>query len=138
MKLINTIRKQIQPILPIPENPAPLVLDGTWKDLHQGYLINVQDTTSLGLWLNLTNISGFKIRVLATYSKDSNDFYQLPIQSPTSTIVGLEVQEYEFINALPELKIVLSIPTADVLNYLKIQITGSGNVEKAFVTARDN
>ena len=136
MRLINAQRTRVEPVLPIDQNPAPLILDGTWKDLHPGYLINVQDTTSIGIWLHLTSAAGFKVRILATYSKDSNDYYQLPIQSPTSTVVGLEFQEYEFINSVGEIKLVFSAVTADVLHFIKIQVQGSGQVEKAFVTAK--
>lgn len=136
MRLINASRTKVEAVLPIDQNPAPLVLTPVWQDLHTGYLINVQDTTSIGIWLHLTGAAGFKVRILATYDKDSSDFYQLPIQSPTSTVVGLEYQEYEFLNAVGETKLVFSAVTADVLHYLKIQVQGVGQVEKAFVTAK--
>lgn len=136
MELINPSRARQVQILPYDRNPAPLILTGAWQDLPSGFVINVQDTTSIGVWLHLTGAAGFKIRVQATYEKDSNDFYNLPIQSPTSTVVGLEYQEYEFINAIGETKLVFSVVTADVLHFLKIQIQGVGQVEKAFVTAK--
>lgn len=136
MRLINIDRATPAPVLPIDQNNVPLVLTPAWQDLHAGYLINVQDTTSLGIWLHLTGAAGFKVRIQATYDKDSNDYYNLPIKSPTSTVVGLEFEEYEFINATGEVKLVFSAVTADVLNFLKIQVQGVGTIQKAFVTAK--
>lgn len=136
MELINPSRtKQVQ-ILPYDKNPAPLVLTGAWQDLPSQFIINVQDTTGIGVWLHLTAAAGFKIRVQATYEKDSNDFYSLPIQSPSSTVVGLEFQEYEFLSASGEVKLVFAVSTSDVIRYLKIQVQGTGQVEKAFITAK--
>lgn len=131
--LINNVNNQYQPLLPVQGAPSPLVLTGSWQDLPTNHLINCQDVTSVGVWLNVSAANGVQIRLQATYASDSNDFYSLPIQSPTSTIVGLEYQVYEFINA-GALKIVFSSPVSDVLNFVKVQVKGVGNVDTAYVT----
>jgi hypothetical protein len=131
--LINSSNNNVQSLLPVQGAPSPLVLTGSWQDLPTNHLINCQDVTSIGIWLNVSAANGVQIRLQATYDITSNDFYSLPIQSPTSTIVGLEYQIYEFINA-GSLKIVFSAPVSDVLNFVKVQVKGVGNVDTAYVT----
>jgi hypothetical protein len=131
--LINNENNEYKQLLPVQGAPSPLVLSGSWQDLPANHLINCQDTTSIGLWLDVSASGGFQIRLQATYSKDSNNFFSLPIQSPTSTIVGLEYQVYEFINA-GAVKLVISASVSDVLNYVKIQAKGVGNIDAAYVT----
>lgn len=136
MDLINPNRAKVEKLLPTPKQVSPITLTNTWQELHPGYLINVQDTTSIGIWLDIAGASGFDVRVLATYSATSNDFYQLPIKSPSSNLVTLDFEQFSFPTASGAVKFVFSIPTADVLHYIKVEVKGSGSVQKAFVSAK--
>ena len=135
MRLINCSRTKVTQILPYDENFTPLVLSSSWQDLPNGFLINVQDTTSLGIWLHITSALNVEVRVQATYEQDSNDYYNLPIQNVSPVLVGINSQVYQ-VTETGTIKTVIAAPTADVLHFLKIQIRGSGQVEKAFVTAK--
>lgn len=135
MRLINCSRTKVTQILPYDENPTPLILTGVWQDLPNGFLINVQDTTSLGIWLHITAALNVEVRVQATYEQDSNDYYNLPIQNISPVLVGINSQVYQ-VTETGTIKTVIAAPTADVLHFLKIQIRGTGQVEKAFVTAK--
>lgn len=135
MRLINCSRTKVTQILPYDENFTPLVLSGSWQDLPNGFLINVQDTTSLGIWLHITSALNVEVRVQATYEQDSNDYYNLPIQNVSPVLVGINSQVYQ-VTETGTIKTVIAAPTADVLHFLKIQIRGTGQVEKAFVTAK--
>ncbi len=136
MDLINPNRAKAEIILPNPKQFTAITLTNSWQELHPGYLINVQDTTSIGIWLDMIAVSGFEIRVLATYDRFSTDFFQLPIKSPTSNVVNLDYEQFSFPTATGNVKFVFAIPTADVLHYLKIEIKGTGTVQKAFVSAK--
>lgn len=137
MALIEILSKDNVPqqILPIQENPASVVLTNAWQDLPTNHIIKSNDVSSIGIWLVITGGSGVKIRVQATHTLGSSEFFDLPIHSPTASLVGINPHIYE-ITATGNQNIVFSVPLADVINYLKIQVKGTGSIDKAYVTFR--
>lgn len=123
-------------LYPVQGAVGPFMLTGSWQDLPSGHFILTTDTDAIAIWLDITSGVGVQIRVVATFDMNSNEEFTLPIQSPTSSQVGITEHKYSITTSGSQ-KIVFSVPLADVLKYVKVQIQGtSGQINNAYVTFR--
>lgn len=114
----------------------PLTITGSWQDLPPELQINTVGLAAVGFWLRLLGAAGVKLRVVAAFS-GSSELYSLPIQSPTSTVVGMNVHEY-VLSTAGDQNIIFSVPLAGVIRRVKLQIMGtSGTLVSAHVSAKE-
>lgn len=111
----------------VPLITSALTLTGSWVDLGtlvaEGPLLNVMDCQSITLWLKLDINSSlnFRVRMLATSSMASSDFYQLPVKTAGASTVLVEGELME-LNDDVDQNIVISFPTVDQLPFVKFQV----------------
>jgi len=135
--IINLSENEYKQLLPVQTQLTPITLSSSWVDLSPGHLINVNGASSMGLWFDLSPGTVFNFRIMATFAKESSDFFQLPIQYVTATNIAVTVQEFELDTTTMYNKVIISIPLASVINFCKVQVKGSGSVDRAFITRRE-
>lgn len=138
MALIEILPKDNspQPLLPVQGNVSPLILTGSWQDLPSNHIIKSNDVSSIGIWLVIIGGNAVQVRVVATHTLGSSEFFSLPIHSPSSSQVGINPHVYQ-VSTAGDQNLVFSVPLADVVQYLKIQVKGTaGQIDKAYITFR--
>lgn len=100
---------------------ASQLLTGAWADL--GPVIDVRDTETLSLWLNLdiNNSTNVRVRMVGLKTADAADFYLMPIKTVNAAVVNVN-QEYYELDVDADQKIVLAFSTFDLLPFVKFQV----------------
>lgn len=101
--------------------------------MPENHLINCQDIGSIGVWLEMSGVSDVDIRLQAAYNSNTSAFFDLPTIEINSGNFLLKPQQFK-IPGPGLVNLVHSFPLADVVNYVKIQVKGTGTINKATLT----
>lgn len=110
-----------------------------WVDL--GAEISMVGFTHMGVWVNLdiNNSENVRIRAIAKHTAAGADEYFLPIESISASDIKIQDEYFEFNDDVDQ-RVLLKIPTDNLIPYIQLQVTAgvvgatAGQIDSLYIT----